>query len=400
MQNKENNKYNQKDELNDIINDYSQDSDLHQKIKEMKKQKEEQEAIFKASQSDINPLTGNKYQSSIFEEPKKTSSFANISADTQAFEINKDKFVDDTMEKTLVIMNGKTTLEPSNEEEQEDDLIFVEDGDEEEEETENSKFHLFPKRKIEDGEENEVKEMDAEKSKKINKIITYVIIIVIAFIILGGVFIGAKAVLNKFKKPNSSEITTQKLPQSGHTTKPTEVPNKSEESTENEDKNVIDNSAKISALKEQKSIYEKKKKNAEKRIKELQAEIKKDTKALQEKYKKVEEAQNNASSFKKTSEYQNAERNLKDIESQYNSAPEGEDKEDLKVRLDEAKAKMNEMNLKYTELMKAADAIYNEYKPASDNLEDKTKELAENENIVKSMSEEIKNIDNQLRELH
>lgn len=399
MQNKENNKHNQNDELNDIINDYSQDTDLHQKIKEMKKQKEEQEAIFKAQQNDINPLTGNKYQSSIFEEPKKTSSFANISADTQVFETNKDKFVDDTMEKTLVIMNGKTTLESSNEEEeQEDDLIFVED--EEEEETEKSKFHLFSKRKIEDGEESEVEEIDTEKSKKINKIITYVIIIVIAFIILGGVFVGAKAVLNKFKKPNNSEITTEKLPQSGHSTKPTKIPNKSEESTENENKNVIDNSAKISSLKEQKSIYEKKKKNAEKRIKELQAEIKKDTKALQEKYKKVEEAQNNASSFKKTSEYMDAENNLKNIESQYNSTPEGADKEALKVKLEEAKAKMNEMNLKYTELMKAADAIYNEYKPASDNLEGKTKELAENENIVKSMSEEIKNIDNQLRELH
>ncbi len=399
MQNKENNKHNQNDELNDIINDYSQDTDLHQKIKEMKKQKEEQEAIFKAQQNDINPLTGNKYQSSIFEEPKKTSSFANISADTQVFETNKDKFVDDTMEKTLVIMNGKTTLESSNEEEeQEDDLIFVED--EEEEETEKSKFHLFPKRKIEDGEESEVEEIDTEKSKKINKIITYVIIIVIAFVILGGVFVGAKAVLNKFKKPNNSEITTEKLPQSGHSTKPTKIPNKSEESTENENKNVIDNSAKISSLKEQKSIYEKKKKNAEKRIKELQAEIKKDTKALQEKYKKVEEAQNNASSFKKTSEYMDAENNLKNIESQYNSTPEGADKEALKVKLEEAKAKMNEMNLKYTELMKAADAIYNEYKPASDNLEGKTKELAENENIVKSMSEEIKNIDNQLRELH
>lgn len=398
MQNKENNKHYENDELNDIINDYSQDTDLHQKIKEMKKQKEEQEAIFKAQQNDINPLTGNKYQSSIFEEPKKTSSFANISADTQVFETNKDKFVDDTMEKTLVIMNGKTTLESSNEEEeQEDNLIFVED--EEEEEKEKPKFHLFPKRKTEDGEENEVEEIDTEKSKKVNKIITYVIIIVIALIILGGVFVGAKAILNKFKKPNNSEITTEKLPQSEHTTKPIEIPNKPEEPMKNEDKNVIDNSAKISSLKEQKSIYEQKKKNAEKRIKELQAEIKKDTKALQEKYKKVEEAQNNASSFKKTSEYMDAENNLKNIESQYNSTPEGADKEALKVKLDEAKVKMNEMDLKYTELMKAADAIYNEYKPASDNLESKTKELAENENIVKSMSEEIKNIDNQLREL-
>lgn len=398
MQNKENNKHYENNELNDIINDYSQDTDLHQKIKEMKKQKEEQEAIFKAQQNDINPLTGNKYQSSIFEEPKKSSSFANISADTQVFEKNKDKFVEDATEKTLVIMNGKTTLESSNEEEeQEDDLIFVDD--EEEEETEKPKFHLFPKRKNEEEEENEVEEIDTEKSKKVNKIITYVIIFVIALIILGGVFVGAKAILNKFKKPNNSEITTEKLPQSGNTTRPIEVPNKSEDTEANGDKNVIDNSAKISSLKEQKSIYEQKKKNAEKRIKELQAEIKKETKELQEKYKKVEEAQNNASSFKKTSEYMNAEKNLKDIESQYNSAPEGEDKEDLKVRLEEAKAKMNEMNLKYTELMKAADAIYNEYKPASDNLESKTKELEENENIVKSMSEEIKNIDNQLREL-
>ncbi len=386
MQNNENEKNYENDELKDLISDYSKDNDLHQKIKKMKQQKEEQDAILKAKNNDINPLTGNKYQSPIFEENKKTSSFANISADTQKMDLNEDKFIENTMEKTLVIMDGKKSLEPK--EDEPENLNFVDDEDEEEDEK--PKFHLFSKHKDTDDETEEMDEIDEEKNNKVNKIITYVIIVIIALLVLSGIFVGAKMILNKVKKPADTELNSEKLPQEDQNSKPVEDATDHEESN-NED--VIDNSGKISSLKEQKSIYEEKKKNAEAQIKKLKPEINHDTKELQEKFKKVEEIQTKMMANRPA--YSEAKQSLEEIRNKYNAETDEEEKAKLKSEMDEIQSKITE----YEQVENEFNSIKADYTASSDRLKNKTNELKENENIVKSMNEEIKNIDNQLREL-
>lgn len=225
-------------DLTGMINAYRQDDELHRKIEEMKKQKEQEK---NKAQENVNPLTGENYHSSIFtqdkEEPKHEE---------------KPEVSDD---KTLVIMNGKKSLSAQEEKtivmtrnveeetfesetyEDEDATVVINDG---------INFEDIPQ------EEEEEIEETTEKTKKMNKAITYGILGVFVVLLLVGGFFGVSYALDSFLGSDDSKTEEKTTEKEEEPTSPT---------TEEEDKDkgasdIQDNSSKIASLKQQKETYE------------------------------------------------------------------------------------------------------------------------------------------------
>lgn len=225
-------------DLTGMINAYRQDDELHRKIEEMKKQKEQEK---NKAQENVNPLTGENYHSSIFthdkEEPKHEE---------------KPEVSDD---KTLVIMNGKKSLSAQEEKtivmtrnveeetfesetyEDEDATVVINDG---------INFEDIPQ------EEEEEIEETTEKTKKMNKAITYGILGVFVVLLLVGGFFGVSYALDSFLGSDDSKTEEKTTEKEDEPTSPT---------TEEEDKDkgasdIQDNSSKIASLKQQKETYE------------------------------------------------------------------------------------------------------------------------------------------------
>lgn len=204
MQNNRKNEHDDVD-LTGIINDYSKDSELRRKIEEMKRQKEAQTTASASPRNQeenaINPLTGEKFHSPIFEDKKASTekkAIPDIRVDEEELAKTRVGFVDDTNDQTLVIMNGKKSLTAAEEpqavtmtqqmpisdydEEAEDEeklgktivqpLSDVHVLDEDEEPLPVKKSIKKTTSKKEEVEEDEGD--DEEKNTKINKIITYV----------------------------------------------------------------------------------------------------------------------------------------------------------------------------------------------------------------------------------
>lgn len=121
MQNNRKNEHDDVD-LTGIINDYSKDSELRRKIEEMKRQKEAQTTASASPRNQeenaINPLTGEKFHSPIFEDKKASTekkAIPDIRVDEEELAKTRVGFVDDANDQTLVIMNGKKSLTAAEE---------------------------------------------------------------------------------------------------------------------------------------------------------------------------------------------------------------------------------------------------------------------------------------------
>lgn len=260
-------------DLTEMIQEYSQDNELRRKIDALKKQKEEEK---KASQpiSVLDQLAGMKK-----EEPFKVAQ--DRVADGQGI---PDIRVDDTMvdktrvgfeendDKTLVIMGKKqraqyaSAFDEELEEEHsttqfnKDDTSYDYDDETQEDATaddveeyddDNLLSHIMEHRKEKANSEDE------QDNTKMNKIITYVIIGIIAVCVLVGAFFGVKYVMNTFMGNNKSKPTETVKPQKDPSKEQDDVTDKSSDSEDAKPKKSLkDNSAKIAQLNKQLDLYQ------------------------------------------------------------------------------------------------------------------------------------------------
>ncbi|MEG0330686.1 MAG: hypothetical protein RR624_09690 [Longicatena sp.] len=206
-------------DLNDMITEYGEDNELRRKINELKKQKDD---------STSNPSESVSYSDLSFE--KKSTRFNDIRIDE---DVDKTRvgFSDDN-DKTLVIMGSKNKSAPVFEDEEDvileaealeentqdmnktnvfstQELNAYEHEDDEEPTKKRNKKEQKEKLKEEDDEE------DSEKNAKTNKIITYVIIGIVAVCIIVGGFFGVKYFLlgdSKSSKDDKKTTETTKKP--------------------------------------------------------------------------------------------------------------------------------------------------------------------------------------------
>lgn len=260
-------------DLTEMIQEYSQDNELRRKIDALKKQKEEEK---KASQpiSVLDQLAGMKK-----EEPFKVAQ--DRVADGQGI---PDIRVDDTMvdktrvgfeendDKTLVIMGKKqraqyaSAFDEGLEEEHsttqfnKDDTSYDYDDetqedatadDVEEDDDDNLLSHIMEHRKEKANSEDE------QDNTKMNKIITYVIIGIIAVCVLVGAFFGVKYVMNTFMGNNKSKPTETVKPQKDPSKEQDDITDKPSDSEDAKPKKSLkDNSAKIAQLNKQLDLYQ------------------------------------------------------------------------------------------------------------------------------------------------
>ncbi|MEG2507675.1 MAG: hypothetical protein RSA93_08365, partial [Longicatena sp.] len=231
-------------DLNDMINEYGEDNELRRKINELKKQKDD---------STSNPSENMSYSNLSFE--KKSTRFNDIRIDE---DVDKTRvgFSDDN-DKTLVIMGSKNKSTPVYEDEE--DVILEAEALEENTQDRNT-TNVFSTQEInayEDEEEEptnkpnkkerkeklkEEDEEDSEKDAKTNKIITYVIIGIVAVCIIVGGFFGVKYFLLGDSKSSTDDKKTTET-----TKKPTN--DKNDNKDKDSDKTDIkDNSAIVKQL--------------------------------------------------------------------------------------------------------------------------------------------------------
>lgn len=304
MQNNRKNEHDDVD-LTGIINDYSKDSELRRKIEEMKRQKEAQTTASASPRNQeenaINPLTGEKFHSPIFEDKKASTekkAIPDIRVDEEELAKTRVGFVDDTNDQTLVIMNGKKSLTAAEEpqdvtmtqqmpisdydEEAEDEeklgktivqpLSDVHVLDEDEEPLPVKKSIKKTTSKKEEVEEDEGD--DEEKNTKINKIITYVILGIVGILIIVACFFAVQYAMDTFLGGNDNKKAPE---QTEEPTTPTKDPTNTDankDDTNNKD-DVTDSSAKIAALKKQRETYVQRKADANDKL-ELAEKDKKD----------------------------------------------------------------------------------------------------------------------------
>lgn len=440
MQNNRRNEHDDVD-LTGIINDYSNDNELRRKIEEMKRQKEGQSftatPVQENTDSDINPLTGEKFHSAIFEDTKeetqnKKSSIPDIRVDHEELEKTRVGFTDDTSDKTLVIMNGKKslyagddTIEDSTktqeipvtryayeeEESVNDDeelgktivkpLADVHVLDEEEEPMPVKKNKVRKEEPIEEEDDED----DEEKTTKMNKIITYVILGVVGILIIVACFFGVRYVLNNFlgssdkTKPNekTEETNTPKDDQSTNT--PTD---KNDGKTDD----VTDSSAKIASLKKQKEAYEQQKKDANEKLSQAEKDKKEAESTLSSLEKnelaKAKKAQNKVSAYE-NGEYKTANEEYERILGNYNGEKDETVKAQLKDSLDAALERQNAAIAEYNRLTGEASTLTNDYNEKKEEAESKKstaeETIADQKNVISGLEKNIKDIDKQLKEL-
>ncbi len=218
-------------DLSGMINEYSQDNELRKKIEELKKQKEEEKRMFASKQQ--ASATGSSIFDSISEtgtfkrpEAAKQGGIPDIRVDDTQLDKTRVGFDDDpAYDKTLVIMNNKTKASSADQTQifgEDRTAVFhtmdaqeYDDSEEEEADTEEDVYeeddddNLLArikekkqrkeeaKRKLQ-YDDDEEEEDDPEKSAKMNKIITYVIIGIVGICIIAGAFFGVKYVLSNF----------------------------------------------------------------------------------------------------------------------------------------------------------------------------------------------------------
>lgn len=225
-------------DLTGMIHQYNEDNELRRKINEMKKQKEE--GIKREPTFDPN-------DSAFVNVPKeKQSSIPDIRVDHELEKTRVD-FNDDS-DKTLVIMDRKNKIEPSSQ-------PMFEDYSYQESKTSSSALHQ------EQYEEEDIRETikkkkveskrieDDEKSKKVNKMITYTIIGILSVVLLVGAGFGIKYMFFNGSSDEPTEESTKKDDPKETEKDPVKKPNENET-------DIKDNSALIKQLNSQIDAYE------------------------------------------------------------------------------------------------------------------------------------------------
>lgn len=380
-------------DLTGMINAYRQDDELHRKIEEMKKQKEQEK---NKAQENVNPLTGENYHSSIFtqdkEEPKHEE---------------KPEVSDD---KTLVIMNGKKSLSAQEEntivmtrnveeetfesraDEGEDATVVMNDG---------INFEDIPQEEEEEIEEN------TEKTKKMNKAITYGILGVFVVLLLVGGFFGVRYALDSFLGSDDSK-TEEKTTDKGEET-----------TTEEDDKDkgasdIQDNSSKIASLKQQKETYEEQLETANSRLKEAKSkktDAENDVKSLESEKVKVQNAEKEANAYYSDNAMAQKKVDLDAKEKAYKTAQTDFqngtiDKAtflEAQKAYNDAKSVYDKHYQTYQKLVDTAANLstnYQEKKQAADKaLSEAESDVLKYQKQVEDLTSKIKDIDKQLNEL-
>lgn len=238
-------------DLTGMINEYSQDNELRRKINELKKQKEGSAPTSFDEKRGDSAFMGKPYGTA----PKKESAFPNIEVDDDLEKTRVD-FRDDS-DKTLVIMGQKKkatfeeepyTTDYEDFDENKTNVFssnqFAEYDTQEEPEEEDLRETIRKKKQEEPDDE------DPEKTAKMNKIITYVIIGVVALCLLVGGFFGVKALLGGSGGDEETEETEEPTKDKTPTKKPTKKP-----TTDSGSSNIKDNTAKITQLEKQLEEY-------------------------------------------------------------------------------------------------------------------------------------------------
>ena len=302
-------------DLSGMINEYSQDNELRKKIEELKKQKEEEKRMYASRQQ---PSAG----SSIFDNISETGSFRqpeaakqggipDIRVDDTLLDKTRVGFDDDpAYDKTLVIMNNKTKAASADQtqifgedrtavfhtmdaQEYDDSDVEEEDAEEdvyEEDDDDNLLARIKEKkqrkeeakRKLKQDDDDE-EEDDPEKSAKMNKIITYVIIGIVGICIIAGAFFGVKYALSNFLGGSDDKDKTTEKGDTGKKNKEENEGNKQTNTNPGDDedeakKNEIKtNQAEAAQLQKQLDQYESQLQDVEKDL----AAAKKDKDAAQ-----------------------------------------------------------------------------------------------------------------------
>lgn len=264
--------------LTGMIHEYGQDNELRKKIEEMKRQKELERANAAYSAPLETPPspsaqpenTGTVYHSELFddvrpasmfhkskEEPEK--GFANIQVDHTMIDKTRMDLPNEDGNKTLVIMDGKRSTRYNDDPTQTQVIIDDYQDVYEQEAYDVNKTIVKPLSDLEnvrqlnldDVEEEEYDEEDGNSNDKTNKIITYVIIGIVAIAVIIGGFFGVKYLLGSM---GSSDTATSDKTESDTTKKDT-VTNKTDTTTPSKKENVTNNDAAIASLKKQLEEY-------------------------------------------------------------------------------------------------------------------------------------------------
>lgn len=303
-------------DLSGMINEYSQDNELRKKIEELKKQKEEEKRMFASKQQ--ASATGSSIFDSISEtgtfkrpEAAKQGGIPDIRVDDTQLDKTRVGFDDDpAYDKTLVIMNNKTKASSADQTQifgEDRTAVFhtmdaqeYDDSEEEEADTEEDVYeeddddNLLArikekkqrkeeaKRKLQyDDDEEEEEEDDPEKSAKMNKIITYVIIGIVGICIIAGAFFGVKYVLSNFlggssdKDKVTDKVDTGKKDKNEGSTQSNTKPTDDEDDAKKNE--IKTNQAEAAQLQKQLDQYESQLEEVEKEL----AAAKKDKEAAQ-----------------------------------------------------------------------------------------------------------------------
>lgn len=270
----DNRRENEKDvDLTGMIHEYSQDNELRKKIEEMKRQKE-------AEKNAPSEKAQETYHSELFDDIRPANTFTNnnnmtdIRVDQDDIEKTRVGFQDHDVNKTLVIMDGKkATSFGTPEETFQTDMMEDESYDDDDEYDDLDKTIVQPVSEVndvhtldlDDEEEYEDEPEGGNKDKKqkdgklndtkMNKIITFVIIGLVAVVVLVGGFFGVKALMGGSSAASDKKTeTTTKTDTDKDKDKEEEEPKTDvDEDQDQSDKNidVSNNEAKIASLNQQ-----------------------------------------------------------------------------------------------------------------------------------------------------
>ena len=393
-------------DLKDLINDYGSDEELRRKINEMKKQKEEQVSVQqKGAQEPVDDV-------------KKVSSMQNITVD----DVEKTMIASrgENPEETLVIMDGKknsyNTAEPSDEaddlgktivrplhEIQEEDELDLEEEDLEDEED------LDDEEVIEEVEEEEDEEVEerkkAKKPKKAkkndeqkNKIITGVIIAIIALLIIGGIIFGVTKFMGKddHKKPDD---------------KVTDVKDQDNKKEDVDQEDVDDHNqsqdiaAKISALTKQKETYIIEKTKAEERLASAQKDLdaaKAELKVLDKDLLPKSKQANKAVDQYLKGEYKEANEAYQTKKKELDDATD-ETREQKQAEYEEALERHNAAVAEFNRLSEEASSYTTDYHEKSNavkaEIDSATKLVGEYKSTISTLEDQIDDIELELKNL-
>ena len=367
--------YDQEDDvdLTGMINEYSQDNELRRKIEELKKQKEEEKRRTQPT-SVLDQLAEmsekDSYRPSAFDTPTpaKSSGIPDIRVDDE-FEKTRVGFDNDSAyDKTLVIMDRKTSASGYQDEEEEDesktnvfDLHQVppfhtssndeEDEDEEEDDDdddnllsrikERKKEKALAKKQREQEEDDEEEEDEDHDNGKMNKVITYVIIGIVGICIIVGAFFGVKYALKNFlggsdSKPadKTTETNKNKTPETNDSNKTNTTDDSKKTDTSNKT-DISDKEAVIARLNKQLSTYEDQLKGIEKEI----ASVTKEKEAADKTISSLKSILDEASTYQShASEIQKLQTALQTAQGNYDAETDEAKKAVLKTTLDAAQS--------------------------------------------------------------